>query len=85
MTSDRNCLNFNCYLDEPNKLRHHLRLVSLDGLKMAAPSLDTNKWPEVGEELKRKEKAKDDNLKEMQKAIKDKNLDSLQVRPRMKV
>ena len=64
---------------DPNKLRLNLRLVSLDGLKMAAPNLDGNKWPEIGEEIKRKDKLKDANLKEMQKAVKDKNLDGLQV------
>ena len=64
---------------EPQKLRHHLRLVSADGLKMAAPNLDGKKWPEIGEESRRKDKAKDDVLREMRKAVADKNLDSLQV------
>ena len=64
---------------EPQKLRHHLRLVSADGLRMAAPNLDDKKWPEIGEESRRKDKAKDDVLREMRKAVADKNLDSLQV------
>ena len=64
---------------DPKKLRHHLRLVSADGLKMATPDLPADKWPEIGEEAKRKDLLKNDTLKDLRKALEDKNLDHLQV------
>ena len=47
---------------------------------MATPDLQTDKWPEIGEEAKKKEKAKTAYLDKMKKTLKEKNLDGLQVR-----